>query len=147
MDFIGRQNAIDVSPGVSFSPMDKMTFSATGHLFWRAESTDALYNAGGGVVRAGSAGVDDEIGSEIDLTMKYKFDVRDKVRIRGTEGKGEVLDRRFALVSLMHMSLLPTKYYTVMIQNEYDLGEGPKTMNWVRVEFPLRDLESFTSIN
>lgn len=74
MDFVGRQNAIDVSPGVTFSLMNKMTVSATGHLLWRAENADALYNAGGGVVRGGGLGSDKEIGSEIDLTLKYKFD-------------------------------------------------------------------------
>lgn len=74
MDFVGRQNAIDLSPGVTFTAMDKMTISATGHLFWRAENADALYNAGGGVVRGGGLGSDNEIGSEIDLTLKYKFD-------------------------------------------------------------------------
>lgn len=74
MDFVARQNVIDISPGVTFKPMDKLTLSATGHLFFRAESTDALYNAGGGVVRAGGLGADNEIGSEIDFILKYKFD-------------------------------------------------------------------------
>ena len=44
------------------------------HLLWPAEETDAMYNAGGGVVRPGGLGVDDEVGAELDLTIKYKFD-------------------------------------------------------------------------
>ncbi len=73
MDFVARQNVIDISPGVSLKPMDKMNLVANGHLFWRAEDADALYHAGGGVVRGGALGVEDEIGSEIDLILKYKF--------------------------------------------------------------------------
>lgn len=73
MDFVARQNIIDVSPGVSFKPLDKLTVSVAGHLFWRAENADALYNAGGGVVRAGALGSADEIGSELDILLKYKF--------------------------------------------------------------------------
>ena len=41
---------------------------------WQAEDADALYNAGGGLVRAGGLGVEDDVGAELDLTIKYKFD-------------------------------------------------------------------------
>ena len=44
------------------------------HLLWPAEETDAMYNAGGGVVRPGGLGVDDEVGAELDLTIRHKFD-------------------------------------------------------------------------
>ncbi len=71
MDFVGRQNIIDISPGVTFKPMDNLTASATGHLFWRAETADALYHAGGGVVRAGALSSAEEIGSEVDFILKY----------------------------------------------------------------------------
>ena len=56
------------------TPLESMTVGLTGHLFWRAEDRDALYNAGGAVVRAGGLGVDDEVGAELDLTIKYRFD-------------------------------------------------------------------------
>ena len=74
IDIVGRQNILDVNSGVSFSPIDRASVGLTGHLLWRAEDTDALYNAGGGVVRAGGLGEDNEVGAELDLTLKYKFD-------------------------------------------------------------------------
>ena len=73
MDFIGRQNIIDLNAGVSFKPMKKMTVAVKGHLFWRADDNDALYNAGGGVIRAGAFGSSSEVGQEIDLTFNYQF--------------------------------------------------------------------------
>ena len=42
------------------------------HMFRRAENTDALYNAGGGVVRTAEAGDSRDVGDEIDLTIIYK---------------------------------------------------------------------------
>ena len=44
------------------------------HAFWRANTNDALYNAGGGVVRPGAAGTSSQVGQEIDLTAVYKID-------------------------------------------------------------------------
>jgi hypothetical protein len=76
IDIVGRQNIIDITPGVTFKPIDKMVVNLNGHFFWRAEEADALYNAGGGVVpgRTGGPGTSREIGSEIDLMVKYQFD-------------------------------------------------------------------------
>lgn len=74
MDFIGRQNIIDVSAGVSLKPMDQMTIGCDVHVLWRASDMDALYNAGGTIVRPGAAGMSSEVGQELDLTIKYVFD-------------------------------------------------------------------------
>jgi hypothetical protein len=74
MDFVGRQNIIDVHPGASIKcASDKMTVKAEGHFFWLADSADALYNAGGGVVRRGFPGASDQVGSEVDFVVNYKF--------------------------------------------------------------------------
>ncbi len=73
IDIVGRQNIIDFSSGATLKPIDKMTLKLTGHLFWRADGDDALYNAGGGVVRAGALSNEREVGSEIDLLIKYAF--------------------------------------------------------------------------
>ena len=73
MDFVGRQNSIDFSHGVTIYPIKKTTFTLRGHQFWRADADDALYNAGGAVVRAGSLGSSREVGYEVDLTSKYQF--------------------------------------------------------------------------
>lgn len=67
IDIVGRQNIIDLNAGATMTPLESTTMRLTGHLLWRAEDTDALYNAGGGVVRAGGLGVDDEVGAELDL--------------------------------------------------------------------------------
>lgn len=74
IDTVGRQNIIDLYPGFSFQAFRKLVASLEGHLFWRADTHDALYNASGNVVRAGSAGSSSEIGSEIDLLFRYQFD-------------------------------------------------------------------------
>lgn len=73
IDIIGRQNIIDFSKGVSIKPTRKTNVSLNGHLFRRADDTDALYNAGGGVVRAGAAGSSKDIGYQVDLISKYKY--------------------------------------------------------------------------
>ena len=50
-----------------------MRLGIDSHFFWRANANDALYNAGGGVVRAGDSGDSKRVGSEIDLTWRYGF--------------------------------------------------------------------------
>jgi len=74
IDAIGRQNIIDFNLGLACSPFPKATLGITGHFFWRADTDDAVYNAGGTAVRAGGLGSSSEVGQEIDLTLKYKFD-------------------------------------------------------------------------
>lgn len=74
IDEIGRQNIIDIHPGVWVKGLnDKLTFSTQAHFFWRAQAADALYNAGGGVVRRGAPGTSKEVGAEIDLVANYKI--------------------------------------------------------------------------
>ncbi len=73
IDIIGRQNIIDLSGGVTLFPVEKLVVKLTGHFYWRAEQNDALYNAGGGIVRASGVGLSREVGSEIDLLAKYPF--------------------------------------------------------------------------
>ncbi len=73
IDLVGRQNSVDFSHGVTVHPIKKMAFTVAGHKFWRADSNDALYNPGGGVVRTGAAGTSKDIGYEIDLLTKYVF--------------------------------------------------------------------------
>ena len=80
IDVVGRQNIIDLHPGVEITPLvdkawaKKVTMRGEYHLFWRESSEDALYNAAGAVLRNG-AGVDStEIGSEIDLLLTWQID-------------------------------------------------------------------------
>lgn len=75
MDFVGRQNAIDFNGGVTCNPFDKTKVHLSGHYFLREDTSDALYNAGGGVVRAGALNGKREIGFEFDATVHYALDV------------------------------------------------------------------------
>ena len=74
IDTVGRQNIIDASAGITATPLADTTVGVTGHFFWRADDSDALYNAGGGVARAAAPGTDSEVGAEVDLTVKHAFD-------------------------------------------------------------------------
>ena len=74
IDVVGRQNIIDFNLGVTCKPTPKLGAKIAGHFLWRDEREDALYNAGGGVVRPGAPGTDREVGQEIDLTLTYRFD-------------------------------------------------------------------------
>ncbi len=75
IDIVGRQNIQDFSCGVSAAPLDKLSVRVEGHQFARAENTDALYDAGGNVVRAGDAGSSHDIGQEVDVVAEYKVDI------------------------------------------------------------------------
>jgi hypothetical protein len=76
IDIVGRQNIIDFSQGLFLWPIagGKFVAKVENHIFWRADSNDALYNAGGGVVRGGDTGSASEVGSELDFTFVYKHD-------------------------------------------------------------------------
>ena len=73
MDFVGRQNIISPNIGFTFNPLNKLTCEVTGLFFWRAKEEDALYNAGGGVLRPGAPGTSLEVGQEIDILLKYAY--------------------------------------------------------------------------
>jgi len=73
IDIIGRQNIQDISGGVSCWPVEnKVQVKLDYHLFERAESADALYNAGGAVVRPADPAASKDVGSELDLTINWK---------------------------------------------------------------------------
>ncbi len=73
IDIVGRQNIVDFNQEFSFQIVPRMRLGIDSHFFWRANANDALYNAGGGVVRAGDSGDSKRVGSEIDLTWRYGF--------------------------------------------------------------------------
>ncbi len=72
-DFVGRQNVVDWRQEFRFAPWPGWSFSGGSHFFWRARTEDALYNAGGGIVRPGAAGNSRRVGWEGDLTAGYAF--------------------------------------------------------------------------
>ncbi len=74
IDAVGRQNSIDYRTGVTVTPLERWTVKVAGHFFSRADADDALYNAGGSVVRPGGAARSEDVGAELDLTVDYKVD-------------------------------------------------------------------------
>jgi hypothetical protein len=71
IDMIGRQNIIDVSAGATWKPVPKLSVTVGGHSFQADSTKDAIYNAGGGVVRGGGTYQSPQIGEEIDLTANW----------------------------------------------------------------------------
>ncbi|HPD16489.1 MAG TPA: alginate export family protein [Planctomycetota bacterium] len=74
IDIIGRQNIVDCNAGLELKPHKKLFVALHGHCFRLADNDDALYNAGGQVVRAGGTGTSNRVGSEIDLLARYNLD-------------------------------------------------------------------------
>ena len=74
IDMVGRQNVAAVSTGLELKPHKKLFVKLDGHHFWRANDDDALYNASGAVVRAGNTGSSSDVGSEVDLMVRYNLD-------------------------------------------------------------------------
>jgi hypothetical protein len=74
IDTVGRQNAIDTSSGLSWKATRAVQLSTDLHFFWLADSEDALYNAGGAVVRPGGSSDGTYVGSELDLTATWRLD-------------------------------------------------------------------------
>ncbi len=91
LDLTAWQNIVDHQIHLSFKPTKKLVVDAKLHLFDMDEEADHLYNVGGGTGYGGPGGVnrtgsdtytdingqtrdvDDELGQEIDITVKYKF--------------------------------------------------------------------------
>lgn len=80
IDVIGRQNIIDLHPGAEVTlladrpNMKKLALRGDYHMFWRYSDDDAVYNAGGAILR-GDGGSDDRyVGSEIDLLLNWQID-------------------------------------------------------------------------
>ena len=87
MDVTSWQNIIDHQLHFNVKPTKKLVVDVKAHFFELDKQSDNWYNVGGGVARAGAdfyqvvdndgdAGVDtvdDELGQEIDVTLKYKM--------------------------------------------------------------------------
>lgn len=72
-DFVGRQNILDWRQEMRVVLRRSWAVTAASHLLWLANSSDALYNAGGAVVRAGAPGARKRVGWEVDLTGGHSF--------------------------------------------------------------------------
>ncbi len=80
IDVVGRENIIDLHPGLTVTllqdnPIGKsMSFKAENHIFWRQNTNDALFNAAGGVQRAVTGSNRRYVGDEIDLLLNWQVD-------------------------------------------------------------------------
>lgn len=71
IDMIGRQNIIDTSAGLTWKPRKTVTVALGLHSFRADSADDAIYNAGGGVVRAGGSYDSTDVGLETDLVVTW----------------------------------------------------------------------------
>ncbi|RMD81370.1 MAG: hypothetical protein D6815_11990 [Candidatus Dadabacteria bacterium] len=70
IDLVGRQNIIDLRGTTVWPFFLRSKIKVDLHSFWRASTDDGLYNAGGKLLRAGSAGDSRHVGIELDMTVK-----------------------------------------------------------------------------
>jgi hypothetical protein len=73
-DYVGRQNLVSPSAGVSAQLTSSLAVTATQYGFWRANVHDALYNSSGAVLRPGTGTTERHVGAETDLVATYQFD-------------------------------------------------------------------------
>jgi len=71
IDSVGRQNVVGASLGVSCAPLRRLTLALANHAFRVASRRDALYDAGGRVVRSGGVSDSSHVGLELDLTARW----------------------------------------------------------------------------
>ncbi len=74
IDYIGRQNIVAPSGGLSVSPVHGLSLSLQQYFFWRASDEDALYNKSGAVLRPGNTTTASYVGAETDFLATYNFD-------------------------------------------------------------------------
>lgn len=80
IDAIGRQNIIDLHPGVDLTLLknhhfvQSLTLRGEYHEFWRESDHDAVYTAGGTVLRPPGASSAASIGGEADVLLNWQID-------------------------------------------------------------------------
>lgn len=73
IDAVGRQNILDTSFGANFPGVAGWNLGIANHVFRAADRDDAIYNVGGGVLRAGGTYDSRDIGFGTDLTAVRKL--------------------------------------------------------------------------
>ncbi len=72
-DLVGRQNILAPSVGLALRPRARTMVATRAFWFWRQSDQDAVYNVGGGVLRAGDLGTSKAIASEIDVWLVHQL--------------------------------------------------------------------------
>jgi hypothetical protein len=84
-DQVGWKNIHHLRMGLEFRPRSQLLFSGGYHSFWLASASDALYNAGGGVLAriagltADAGALNRHVGQELDVQATYTPSVRVQV--------------------------------------------------------------------
>ena len=73
-DIAGRQNIVDLSGGGSAKVWRSVVGAADYHVLRRSSAADAFYALNGAVARRASYGAAKNIGSELDLTLRWPVD-------------------------------------------------------------------------
>ena len=80
IDVMGRQNVIDVHPGIELTlatekrNFKKLSLRTDYHLFWRYSDEDAIYGVGSGIQRAVGGSDATFVGSELDVLLTWQID-------------------------------------------------------------------------
>jgi len=79
IDAIGRQNIIDVHPGVTLTLLDnkpaakRLTLLTQYRQFWRESNQDAVYTSSGSILRASGGSNSSAIGGEMDCQVNWQL--------------------------------------------------------------------------
>lgn len=73
-DLVGRQNVLAARFTATARPLPSLTARLDVHRIWRASADDAVYNAGGGVLRAAGGSDARGVATEVDLVLKWSVD-------------------------------------------------------------------------
>jgi len=73
IDYIGRQNIISSSGGISVTPLRDLTLTLQQYFFWRASIADSIYNKSSAIIRAANGTTARYVGAETDLFANYNF--------------------------------------------------------------------------
>jgi hypothetical protein len=71
IDAVGRQNVLAARATASVKPTKDILVRADVHLLRRASDEDSLYNAAGADIRAPGGSASDDVGTELDLMVKW----------------------------------------------------------------------------
>jgi hypothetical protein len=80
IDAIGRQNIIDVNPGLDLTLLehlqgiDLLKLRISYYEFWRESLSDAVYTASGTILRAAGTSRDPYVGDELDFLLNWQID-------------------------------------------------------------------------
>ena len=80
VDIIGRQNIVDINPGVALTFFknerfaDQLSLAIDYRQFWRQSNRDAVYTSSGTVLRTADGSGPYAIGGELDIELRWQID-------------------------------------------------------------------------